>query len=286
MVFAWIRWIGYKNVHSVVLVGCEMRLLTGLLVGLLIVLSACTDVQSEPTTGSVSSESSANAGERSDVPQEAAASQTPEPTPHTALSERVSPTAEGPALEVLSHNEYTDLLGYMHIVGEVENTGSDTLTFVEVVASLYDAQGTLIGAESTYASLSILPPGQASPFHIISLGDASNVVTYKLQAQGDTSSFMVFNTEFIEVVSSSTFVDMLGYHHIVGEVANTTDETLVFVEIVATVYDADGEVVAADFTYASLDTMAPDSTSPFEVILLATAGEPADYRLVAQGTVR
>ena len=55
----------------------------------------------------------------------------------------------------------------MHIVGEVLNQAPVTAKFVEIIATFYNANGQVIGTDSTYSDPSDLAPGQRAPFDII-----------------------------------------------------------------------------------------------------------------------
>ena len=75
-----------------------------------------------------------------------------------------------------------------------------------------------------------------------------------------------------------------GYFYIVGEVSNTTNSNIKFVEIVATFYDNAQTVIGTDFTYAELDIMRPDDVAPFEVSSYPDEIHPASYKLSSQYT--
>lgn len=64
---------------------------------------------------------------------------------------------------ILSHSHYVDG-GWLHIRGEVENTGDTAAEFVKIVATLYDAAGVVVGTDFTYTDLDIVPAGGTSPF--------------------------------------------------------------------------------------------------------------------------
>jgi hypothetical protein len=53
---------------------------------------------------------------------------------------------------------------WLHIIGEVENTGTTDAEFVKIVVTLYDISNIVIGYDYTYTRLDIVPPGGTSPF--------------------------------------------------------------------------------------------------------------------------
>jgi len=68
----------------------------------------------------------------------------------------------------------------------------------------------------------------------------------------------------IEILSSTSYADDIGYFHVVGEVRNNGDQPMAFVKVVATLYDDADQVTGTDFTYTELDVIPPGGKSPFE----------------------
>lgn len=72
----------------------------------------------------------------------------------------------------------------------------------------------------------------------------------------------------VEVKSETKKISSIGYTEIVGEVINNTEKPVESVKITVTFYDADGGVIATNFTYAGDTTNTPlekSKTTPFEV---------------------
>jgi hypothetical protein len=55
-------------------------------------------------------------------------------------------------LQILSHNSFTDSLGYLHVVGEIKNNYPATATFVRIVGTFYDINNQVVGTQFTYAN--------------------------------------------------------------------------------------------------------------------------------------
>jgi hypothetical protein len=64
---------------------------------------------------------------------------------------------------VLSHNHHVDG-SWLHVRGEVQNTGTTTADFVKIVVTLYDAARQVVGMDFTYTDLDTVPPGGIAPF--------------------------------------------------------------------------------------------------------------------------
>ena len=94
-------------------------------------------------------------------------------------------------LVIVSDNGFNDNdpnLPQYHIVGEVQNNGTETAKFVEVSATLYDSNNKVIGTESTFTKPSDIDPGQKAPFEVtvgtdkVMGGDLSIIDHYAVQA--------------------------------------------------------------------------------------------------------
>ena len=85
---------------------------------------------------------------------------------------------------ILSQSSYVDNIGSMHIVGEVLNQALVTAEFVKIIATIYNANGQVIGTDFTYADPSDLAPGQRAPFDIIV--SEGSVPMYQMSSYGLT----------------------------------------------------------------------------------------------------
>jgi hypothetical protein len=84
-----------------------------------------------------------------------------EQSKHIQLSEN---TLNG--LQILSHNSYTDSVGFMHVVGEVQNNSPTAATFVKVTGTFYN-NNQVVGTQFTYTTPSDIGAGQKAPFDLI-----------------------------------------------------------------------------------------------------------------------
>jgi len=201
------------------------------------------------------------------------------PTPAQTTTYTPTPTPEPKEkIEILSTNSYVDSVGHLHIVGEVKYEGELNANYVEIIATLYKG-GKVVDTGFTYTMLDTLKNGEKSPFEIVFL-EPVEMDNYKLQVKYKSTSIEPYRG--ISVLSHRGYYDQVGYYHIVGEVKNSGDCKASYVEIISTLYNAKGEVIGAAFTYAQLDTLAPDETSPFEIIVLQSSGKIDHYELATQ----
>ena len=99
----------------------------------------------------------------------------------------------------------------------------------------------------------------------------------------DQSSGMTANAN-IKISSTNSYVDSVGYYHIVGEVENNSPISISSVKVIATLYDNSNAVVGTDYGYADPSDIGPGDKAPFQ-ILVPSASIPTQqidhYRIVA-----
>ncbi len=73
-----------------------------------------------------------------------------------------------------------------HIVGEVQNNGTQTAKFVQVSATLYDSNNKVIGTDFSFTNPSDIDPGQKASFEFDKVmdGDLGIIDHYAVQISG------------------------------------------------------------------------------------------------------
>ena len=181
-----------------------------------------------------------------------------------SLTVPVTATAQ---VNILTHSGFLDSVGYYHVAGEVQNVGDQAVDFVKVTATFYDSSDVVIATSFTYTTIELLLAGRKSPFDVIVIDEtqAANVDHYSL---GVTFSATEPLPQGLEILSNSSYVDVVGYMHVVGEIENIESGAATFVKVAATFYDETGTVVGTSFTYSDPSELEAGQTAPFEVILL------------------
>lgn len=119
------------------------------------------------------------------VPFEMVFSDPPSSLHHYALQVQWRPTNEKPleGFPILSSGDRDAGFGdARYIFGELRNDSGVTVEYVRIVATLYNAEGTVIGTGFTYTDLDTLSPSQTSPFEM-PIFDWSGTARYELQVQ-------------------------------------------------------------------------------------------------------
>ena len=200
------------------------------------------------------------------------ATATPTPTP------TASPAPGG--IPVLSSSTYTTGTGSRYIVGEVRNDNAHNVEFVKITARFLDAAGNLLGSEFAYTRLDILTPGQRSPFAVTSLNPPDRYHHYALEVEASATQRQPLAGLTI-VNPDDQPVGPSGSRSISGQVRNDSGGAVEALQIVATVYDQSGTVVATDVVNAQRPQLAAGATSQFTIIVLHWDGG-VRYELQAQ----
>jgi hypothetical protein len=100
----------------------------------------------------------------------------------------------------------------------------------------------------------------------------SNDIVYN-PTTGNPVPFL--NKSSITVLSHNSFVDSVGFFHVVGEVGNNTPNTAKSVQITGTFYDINNAVVGTQFTYTNPSDISSGATALFDLALMSTSVPPS-----------
>jgi hypothetical protein len=180
------------------------------------------------------------------------------------------------ALQFQGVTDHVASSGTYYVVGEVLNTTTSNLWFVEILATFYDGNGQVIGGGSTFTELSIVEAGSSAPFKLATLDPPPDLTTYQLSFDYQSTAESSLS---VQVLDFSSFSDEAGGHHIVGDVRNDYGFAVKFPEIIATYYNASHEVIRVEMALSQLNTLQPGEISPFEVVLADPPPELHHYAL-------
>jgi hypothetical protein len=198
-----------------------------------------------------------------------------------------SPFVEGtgPPVEILQSVAYTDTLGTHRIMGLLTNTGDQALTFVEIVASIFDSDGKFVGSETAFAATDFLLPGDVVPFDVPFF--AGKVASYDLEMQfseADADDVVNLCRDF-EVSDAAHGAGLFGYE-IIGAITNACSDTVQYVKAVAAVYDAERNLIGVGFTYAVLDELEAGATMPCQLRLPdVDAAQAVSFDLIVEARI-
>lgn len=173
------------------------------------------------------------------------------------------PTATTPverSVRVVSSRSYVSS-STRYVVGEVINNLESPVYSVKLDARFYDANNQLVATEDGFVYLDETRPGQRNPFKLLLSNAPASIVRYDLQITYNTSGFLDYEpiTVLSQQVRDNSGVEVF------GEVRNDQVREQRSVEVAVTFYDAAGNVVDTDFGFPSNTSLAPGTTSPYQV---------------------
>ena len=169
-------------------------------------------------------------------------------------------------------------MGALYFFGEITNTGDLPLGHPRVSVVLYDAAGQALGKELGYATQDFVVPGQRVPIKAL-FRQPPEWTRFEVLFKPEAARYNGFLVYTDLSPSEMTFArdPSLGYS-LSGMIKNIGERQARFVQVVVTLYNADGQVVGVDGTFARPNGLAPNESAPFKVPFYLTAGEPTSYR--------
>ncbi len=188
----------------------------------------------------------------------------------TFTSQNVSSKTQD--IKVLSYSYYIDNLGYLDVIGEIQNTGTDTIEQVILFVTVYGSDGTSQGSYSTAAWVSYMAPQQKAPF-LVDFKTPTNYTDWNtagvskidvsVNNANEVSSHLYSDFEVsISSAGVSSSGDDKGTYWVSGSVKNVGSQTATKLAVAATFYNSSGDVVAVGHT----EYLTPSSVSPSEAI--------------------
>jgi hypothetical protein len=199
------------------------------------------------------------------------------PTTASGIKTTTTSTPAHPALQTMGVTGYIDENGYYHLVGEVLNSGNSNMENIEIIATYFDAAGTVIGTGNNDTELYVLPVNTATPFDIIASSKTIQPATYKLGVQGDMTTDQPFPG--LTVQNTATSIDDTGCYDITGQVNNSSTKPAGEVKIIATYYDAAKNVIGTSFVYTKDSEIAAGHITTFDLSSYPQQIKPASYKL-------
>lgn len=68
-----------------------------------------------------------------------------------------------------------------------------------------------------------------------------------------------------EIINTSSFVNSIGYLNVVGEVKNTSSNSLEYGQVIASFLDDEGNILDTSMTYTTIEIIKPGAVVPFKV---------------------
>ena len=210
--------------------------------------------------------------------------------PHTS--------AQTQNVKILTHSWYIDSLGLLVVVGEVQNTGPNTIQTVILGGAASGSDGTTVEANPTPAYVQYLAPNQKAPFYIEFYDqngnnngiwpsqDVSNIDLAVINADPTAN----YTYPDVKVQNSQGAASQDGVYWVTGSVKNTGSQTAQNVMIIGTFYNQENTVVATGYSQTLTPaSLTPQNTATFKLgafdlnqTIIPAAQKIAKYDLLVQ----
>ena len=172
--------------------------------------------------------------------------------------------------------------GILHIVGEIKNDSKSPVNKIKIIVTLSDRNGKVVDKIDGKVMSNIIMPGMKGSFDIItneknidSISDYDLGFEYKLAAP---------KNQVIEIVSSEMKRDQLNNLIIFGTIENNGEITANMINVVATLYDRDGNVLTVSKIQTQPDFLRAGEENHFLVPIYEKnqSMSVADYSIIAE----
>ena len=188
------------------------------------------------------------------------------------------------SIQITSTSTFTDSLGNFHIIGEVNNTSTDSRTDIVVTAILSNTtNNSVIGNYSAFSSIGTLRPSEVSPFDIVLQNPQQILGLFNFMEFTTTSQLATTEKPSTLVINgSSSFIDNVGNPHIVGSIINQGAFPEQFLNLVATFYDNSSLGVIGTQSFGlDVGSLASNQAAPVDITITdnKTKSQAAFYSL-------
>ena len=151
--------------------------------------------------------------------------------------------AEPGNISIINYSDFTDQIGYQHIIGEIQNNSTTSQSDIQIIASFYDSDNKFAGSSYIYSEIQTLRPSEKSPFEITALNKdhIPPIISYKLSTKSSGSASKAAE---LKLTVMKTFKDEPGHYHVTGEVLNQGNGTANYVKVSSAFKDMNRKIVA------------------------------------------
>jgi len=199
----------------------------------------------------------------------------------TSVPSAFSQTDQTQNIKILSYSYYVDNQGILDVVGEVQNTGTSTVTTVILTGSIIDSNGA--DQADSYTEIGVVPmpvtylnPGQIAPFYMeffqpkeSSDGSWGTVYVSSVHlAVAQANATDNYQYPNLTVANSNSYIGSTasdtGVYWVAGDVENTGSQTAQNITVFGTFYNSTGSVVAVGYS-ATDPNLAPSTEDSFKL---------------------
>jgi hypothetical protein len=171
-------------------------------------------------------------------------------------------------IKILNYSCYVDSLGYLTVVGEVQNKGSNVIDNITIAGLATSTDGTQTEAGNIIWGNNLLP-GQKAPFYIEFISQStsfydieSSEITLKVYHAVATNQYQYPN---VIISSQQGAPKSNGEYWIHGELKNVGTQTATNVAVIGTFYNSAGIPIAVGYKNFNNTSIAAGTSTTFDV---------------------
>ena len=183
---------------------------------------------------------------------------------------------------IQNDQQYISDDGSLHIVGEVENNSNVPLNQIKITANLLDKNGYQVNQVNGKPINNVIMPGMTGAFDIIVTDPNSYIIDdYDLELDYKIAEP---KNQVIEIVSSELKKNNQGNFVISGVLENQGEITANMINVVATLYDRNGDVLTVSSVQLQPDFLRSGDTTLFIIPMheKSQSVHAIDYMLIAE----
>lgn len=190
-------------------------------------------------------------------------------------------------LELVNVTTWTTPSGIFYVTGEVANNGMRALTGIPVRTTLLAEDGVVVADASDAVMGYVLQAGSFAPFSLrFGQGRPGNAIDYEVALGGDewepAEAFSVVSADGLEWTDNTQYSPD-GALFITGTISNTGLEAVRNLRAIATVFDSEGDVIAAAFTEVDTPVLQTGDEADYTILITDRGGLPEQYIVDVQG---
>jgi LysM repeat protein len=200
------------------------------------------------------------------------------------LANQPMPTPTPLPFQIANVGFYETPVGSLWCLGEVINNTGSSIEQVQVAASLYDSEGEMVAASSTFTEFDIVLNESKMPFALLFTELPSGFSHHQVVALSGVAVDH-WGRNYMDLTIESDRGEASGEqaYVITGQVRNTGQYDTEQVRMVVTAYDAEGQVVGIRRGSPETQTLGVSESSPFRVSLSSLGGQVVTYTVQVQG---
>jgi len=197
-------------------------------------------------------------------------------------AEQAVPTPTPLAYAIRGLTFHSTPTGSLWCLGEVWNTTATTLEEVRVQVTLHNKSGRIVATGHGIPSLDVIGAGQRAPFALLFRDPPRSFAQYQAQPLRGKAALPNSNhyTD-LEIVEDGG--QMQGPYFLVEGQVHNTGSAMATAQLVATAYDAQGEVIGLR-SHSLPAPLAPGTQRPFAIALLPVSQPISSYAVHMQGS--